>query len=318
MARAYFYHSAESWARLAKKFLSFEEQVQQLLDRGLQIEDTQKCQSFLASTNYYRFSGYFRYWQQDPLRGDNSFISGSDFDVIHSVYETEQAFSAECIRALKLAEILLRTQFAHHYANLIYPHGTLLLGEGFTQVPPRKTPPEDLILEDIKRTKEVFIRHYRAQTTNGDPISAYHNLPVWVAVEALSFGTLSRCIEHSASSGVLDAIAQHIGVAKAPLPNQIKSFVYLRNRCAHYSRLWNHSVLDAPPINPNIARRAKREYGNFGNRSIFCILIALDTVLGKSCIEKDWIRSKIMPLLDQNITFKQGIIDPKKYGDYKP
>ena len=55
----------------------------------------------------------------------------------------------------------------------------------------------DHVLRDLNRSKEAFVGRYRddGEVDNGVfTIAAYHDLPVWVAVEVLSFGTLSRCV----------------------------------------------------------------------------------------------------------------------------
>ncbi|MGC9535644.1 Abi family protein [Streptomyces sp. UG1] len=64
-----------------------------------------------------------------------------------------------------------------------------------------------------------------------------------VAVEAWSFGTLSKAIERGAGGTLADAVATSVGVARAGFAYRVRSLVYLRNRCAHHSRLWHHSVL---------------------------------------------------------------------------
>lgn len=45
-----------------KRWLSYEEQVELLRERSLAIADTQSAVEFLSCVNYYRLSGYFRYW----------------------------------------------------------------------------------------------------------------------------------------------------------------------------------------------------------------------------------------------------------------
>lgn len=43
-----------------KPSLPWDKQVSLLRRRGLEIGDDTVCEKFLAATNYYRFSGYFR------------------------------------------------------------------------------------------------------------------------------------------------------------------------------------------------------------------------------------------------------------------
>ncbi len=76
-------------------------------------------------------------------------------------------------------------------------------------------------------------------------------------VEALSFGTLSKCIERGAQDQLSDAVATSLGAAKAGFAYRVRALVYVRNRCAHHSRIWNHSIIDAGPTPNNVRTKAK-------------------------------------------------------------
>ena len=56
-----------------KPQLSYDKQADLLARRGLTIDDRKECMDFLSTVSYYRLSGYFRYWQRDPAKGDNQF-----------------------------------------------------------------------------------------------------------------------------------------------------------------------------------------------------------------------------------------------------
>lgn len=86
---------------MPKTWLSVEEQAARLRDRGLGIDDEHECLRFLSHVSYYRFSGYFRYWQRSPETGDNRFISGTAFSTIHDVYTTEQAVAASSFATMR-------------------------------------------------------------------------------------------------------------------------------------------------------------------------------------------------------------------------
>jgi abortive infection bacteriophage resistance protein len=178
---------------------------------------------------------------------------------------------------------------------------------------------EDHILRDLDRSKEAFVAHYRDESKrnqNGGLLpSAYESMPTWVAVEALSFGTLSRCIQAADGMGVLDDIADEISVSRTVLASQVRSFVYLRNRIAHHARLWNHSVLDAPMTMPKMKRRAFRDHRGFKPRSVYAVLVALDGLLSSSQMERGWLTRAIDPILAGNRLLADGLTDPRKYGD---
>ncbi|RAX24137.1 MULTISPECIES: Abi family protein [unclassified Actinomyces] len=304
---------------MSKTWLSLEDQVARLRRRGLIVDDDDACRRFLSQVSYYRFSGYFRYWQRSPDRGDNRFIEGASFSTIREVYETEQTIAALTFEALQRLEILLRTTFAHHYAQHASPEGALTHGKGLTQNPrPNEEPIEEHVLRDLDRSKEAYVSHYRDESKKGPQgeylADAYDHMPVWAISESLSFGTLSRCIQACSGTPIIDNIAYSLGVARAPLASQVRSLVYLRNRIAHHARIWNHSVLDAPQLPKNIRGRAKRNYGNFEPRSIFTILVILDRLLTASGISATWLSGDIWPHLENNPLTARGFLAPSKYG----
>ncbi|CAB0855149.1 hypothetical protein FRC0360_00737 [Corynebacterium diphtheriae] len=54
---------------MTKNWLSYDDQVALLNQRGMHIEDDQAAAEFLSRVSYYRLSGYFRHWQRDPNTG---------------------------------------------------------------------------------------------------------------------------------------------------------------------------------------------------------------------------------------------------------
>ena len=296
----------------------YSEQIHLLISRGMQVGDTPDAKEFLSKVSYYRLSGYFRYWQRDAFHGDNHFIDPCSLKQIRQLYQTEQTLMLLCKEVLQPIEIMLRTRFAYFYTELVAQKGEFATGTGFTAPRNPTSPPvEEYILRDLNRSKEAFVAHYRNSETAEQPYTAqnYSDMPIWVAVEALSFGTLSRLIAASKESGVLDALADSISTSRAYLPGQIRSFVYLRNRIAHCARIWNHSVLDVPGLPPNIRRRAQRNHRNFDDHSIYKIFVALDEIAKRANITSDWLSEKIDPLLEKNSLLAAGIATPRKYGE---
>ncbi|QWW19514.1 Abi family protein [Schaalia sp. 19OD2882] len=303
---------------MVKRWRDYDEQVELLQERGLTVTDTASAAEFLSRVNYYRLSGYFRYWQVAPMKGDNRFLDGSSFEVIQRLYEAEQDLVAVCDEVLHPIEVLLRTRFAYHYAQRVGAVGAFARGEGFTQSPdPDDEHVEEHALSNLDRSKEAFVSHYRDEIKTGSAysIEAYARMPIWVAVEAFSFGSLSRLIEASGESGVLRDMAESMKVSPRTLPSQVRSFVYLRNRNAHCAKLWNHSVLDHPGIPRNIARRAKQDHRQFNDHSIYKIFVALDLVATKTGLQKDWLANRVEPILAENALLAAGIATPARYDE---
>lgn len=94
----------------------------------------------------------------------------------------------------------------------------------------------------INRSREEFIRHNKDRY--GLP------LPIWVACEVWDFGCMSTLY-----SGMLEAdqdtISRHYGLSNGRIfATWLRSLNYLRNVCAHHSRLWNRNIVDQPRLPP--------------------------------------------------------------------
>lgn len=302
---------------MSRNGLTHEQQIALWRRQGMQIDDVHAAASFLSRVNHYRLSEYCRYWRQSSQRGNARFMEGTSLDSLIVLYEAEQKLGVACFEVLRSLEVLLRARFVYFYARRVGAAGKFARGEGFTQSPrPGAERVEEYPLADLDRSKEAFVAYYRDEIKQGSAYKpeAYDRMPIWVAVEAFSFGSLSRLITASGESGVLDDVADSMNTSRKMLPGQVRSFVYLRNRVAHCSRLWNHSVSDVPGLQPKTSRRVKRMCRNFTEHSVYKILVALDDVASRSGIRSEWLLSVVEPALDKYPLLAQGITQPVRYG----
>jgi abortive infection bacteriophage resistance protein len=165
-----------------------------MLSRGLIIKDESACADFLAVTSYYQFSGYARYFQKAPHLGDNNFRPGSTFDEIRAVYDADEALRTALFRPLTKIELMLRSHVARVIADEYGGYGRYMEEDFYTDRHDCERTVESC-LRDIDRSRDRHILHYRDD--DGDR-TGYSALPVWSAVEAWSFGTLSKVIERRA------------------------------------------------------------------------------------------------------------------------
>lgn len=261
-----------------KPSLSWDEQVALLISRGLIVGDEPACARFLAVSNYYRFSGYARYFQQAPHLGMDEFLPGITFDQVRAVHDADEALRIALVRPLARIELLLRSHVARVISDEHGPYVRYLEENFYTDVGNRE-PTVESCLRDIERSKDRHILRYRSDDGGR---ADYSNLPVWSAVEAWSFGTLSKAIERGAQGAIADSVASGIGIAKAGFAYRIKALVYVRNRCAHHGRLWNHSIIDAGPTPNNVRNKAKRLVGQFGPRSMIDVIASLDDMTSRA------------------------------------
>lgn len=234
------------------------ELIQLLRDRGLSLDDSEQLtlQRFLLDVNYYRASGYWRYFQKAPHLGDNDFHAGLRLSSILDVYEFDHGLRNILLEGLSVFEIAFRSRFAYFFAQHLEEHSYLDRGIYTDSLVPTDDGDRSLVdqimeslVSEIRRSKEPYIvRHREAQTRP----------PVWVVVEAVSMGTVSKMYKGLSNDDVRYAVSKSFGFPDPHIAEStFRSFTVLRNICAHHARLWNrvpqypHPVLNQLKVDPD-------------------------------------------------------------------
>lgn len=209
-----------------KPWLSCSDQIALLQTRGLTVRDPAAAAEFLLHINYYRFSGYCLAFKQDPHR----FLPGVSFEQVRGSYDFDRVLRDLVTEALELIELDFRATIAHHFGRVHGPFGHTSAAVFFTKF--RHAEWLSKLHEESERSRESFVTHFKATYVE------FPDLPVWIATEVMSFGTLSRMY-----AGMLRAdqraIAARYGFQPSNLLSIMHHFVYVRNLCAHHSRLWD-------------------------------------------------------------------------------
>jgi abortive infection bacteriophage resistance protein len=295
-----------------KPGLSLDRQVALMKERGLIINDESACFQFLGANSYYRFSGYARYFQEAPHLGDDRFRPGITFDQIREIYDADEYIKHEIMYSLAKVELMLRTRVIQVVVDKYSPYKKYL-ERGFYVDSNIGIPTAESCIQDIERSRDRHILHYRQP--DNTCYHQYQELPIWSAVEAWSFGTLSKVIERGAQGSLTESVALSTGVAKAGFASRIRALVYLRNRCAHHSRLWNHSVIDAGSTPNNVRVKAKKLAGQFEPRSVIDIIASLDDISLRSKAT-DLLLPRLVEEYSHNSEFWSGLSRPQNPRDH--
>lgn len=228
---------------MIKASTTIEEQIFLLERRGLSVpgEERVKLTRFLLDVNYYRASGYWKYFQQAPHLGDERFVDGTELSLIRDVYEFDHGLRQLLLEGLSIFEIAFRSRFAYFYSQYcdgyswptpsVYNSGRSALAKGQML---------DEMAKELSRSKEPFIIKYRE---SGRPI------PIWVAVEALSMGSVSKMYELVRDEDVRHRLSKSFEFPKPEIAiSTVRSLTILRNICAHHGRVWNRVPQFAPPV----------------------------------------------------------------------
>lgn len=231
--------------------LRFSKQVEQLAERGLTISDPIAAEQFLTHINYYRLSAYYRPY----CVSKDKFSDAATFEMIKSLYEFDSDLRALIAEALMPIEISIRTNVAYHMAHQYGPFGHEDPNTYWPRfVTPVKTAAkpnpysyadliEDLRAQTRRSDHETFVQHFSGK------YAEYPKLPVWTAVELMSFGTLSKMFGGLQLKDKI-AIANKYQIEATVLQSWLRTLNYIRNICAHHSRLWNKELANSAALPP--------------------------------------------------------------------
>lgn len=225
--------------------LSFEEQLQLLKTRGLTVEDDNKAISYLKEISYYRLSAYFLPYQQVK----DTFNNGTTFQKIISTYAFDRELRLLVFDCIERIEVAIRTQFiygmAHHYQDAHWQDSQGLFVKPYYNKIGNLVDPYNDFQSIISRAKtarrpEVFIKHY--------PSTYYKpsNPPSWMCMELLTMGDLSHIYRGLKNNSDKQRIASFFDVHHNVFVSWMHTLTYVRNLCAHHSRLWNRDLAIEP------------------------------------------------------------------------
>jgi abortive infection bacteriophage resistance protein len=120
---------------------------------------------------------------------------------------------------------------------------------------------------------EVFISHYKSKYN--DP----YNPPSWMSLELLTIGELSRLYTALRLNPDRQAIADFFHLPHTVFTSWLHTFVYVRNICAHHSRLWNREFAIKPDVLQNPRLPWIQPAFNTNNHRTFYMLFILKYLL---------------------------------------
>ncbi len=213
--------------------------------RGLTVDNEEKAISYLKSISYYRLSAYFLPYQAEK----DKFNKGITFKQIIRTYTFDRELRLIIFDCIERIEVAIRTQLiysmsityndAHwhdkkHYFAKPYKNNRGEIIDPFKEL-------KNIIERAQNNTRrEVFIIHYM------DTYSQPANPPSWMCLELLTIGELSHTYKGLAKNEDKKRIADYFGLHYEVFESWLHTLTYVRNLCAHHSRLWNRELAIIP------------------------------------------------------------------------
>lgn len=229
--------------------ISVEEQISFLQSEGLSFQSVKRARHLLQNISMFRLKSYLKPFRQYQSR---QFKNNATFEDAYIIYKFDSELRKMICSELENIEISIRTQLS------------LIMGDAagiywFTDAANFRDDTRHASLlrnleEELRRSDDDAIEEFRCNYTNSFP-------PSWMTFEVSSFGTLSMMYRWLKAGHARRQIARFYGLSDTVLESWLHTIVYVRNICAHHSRLWNRKL----SINALIPRRTDLSFVEIPN-----------------------------------------------------
>ena len=218
-----------------------------LQTKGMIIPDISFAMKITERIGYYRLRGY-AFHLIDEKTG--YFFPNTSFDSVLQLYRFNSELSSLLFSMSSKIEVALRARLCE---------SLLSFGDPLIYLDPSVFKDKEIywknlgsLCSEINRSDEVFITH--------NYINHDGQIPIWAAVEVMSFGSLSKFVRNLKTGpntpyNKLANCYKYLspkGKMAIPSLDMISSWMHaiviLRNMCAHNSRIYNRSMNKRPII----------------------------------------------------------------------
>lgn len=276
-----------------KNLMDVNQQIQSYKDAELKLSSDAEAKEILLKIGFYRLRGYsFHLYNNETKK----YKAGTQLSDIVDVYEFDMKLSHLLFGMLTSIEVSLRARFVE--ALLIYEDSLILSDPAIFADKQTFWRNNATVCSDIARSSDVFIKHNYNQHDG--------NIPIWAAVEVMSFGTLSKVIKNlkTGTDSAFSRLAEYYRFESAngklvkPTKNMLTSWIHsatvLRNICAHNGRIYNRTINTLPEL-PQVDKVIPQP----DNNGLYQVLLAMKYL---SPTDNDWItfEEKLEDLIEEN------------------
>lgn len=209
-----------------KKPTTYEEQIELLKQKNIVISDEETAKTFLSTVNYYRFSGYYLPFLDSHT---GQCFRPTTFERLKGMYDFDSDMRNLILQIIERIEIYIKAQVSHYSAHTYGAEGYCDVSTYNSKHDHQKF--QERIEQCKSENRKTLVYKHHTQKYNG-------HFPIWVIIDFFSIGMLSYF--YTGMKNIDKAAIAHnlYGVNYQTLTSWLRCITDLRNRCAHYSRLY--------------------------------------------------------------------------------
>lgn len=264
---------------MPKPFMTYDQQLQKMRDKHLIISDGDSAKDTLRRIGYFSLVSGYKDLFKNPTTRD--YRDGTTFQDIVALYQFDESLRELTLRHLLHIEQHLRSALSFAFCDNFGDNQAAYIDPNNYDIgkPKNKAEIQRLIKKYLLplltlKTDHPYIEHHKR---------VHQNVPLWVLVNAMTFGTLSKMYSLSKPQ-IQSAISQEFAAINEKQLGQIlKVLTAFRNVCAHGERLFSyrcarHEIPDLP-LHKKLTIPRKGSQYICGKRDYFSVMLTFRYLL---------------------------------------
>ena len=262
---------------MVKTFFSYDEQLNQLQNnKGLTISDIVYAKKMLAKISYYALiNGYKNMFRHSP---SGKYLRGVTFEEIVAFYYFDNELRLLFFKYILHIERQMKSLLSYHFCEKYGELQSDYLNSNNYNYKPRNQNSINYLIQCLTNavtlpSKYSYIQHYN---------HVYHNVPLWVAMNAITIGNVSAMYQYCTSDIRAKISLNYESLSEVQLHQFFRIIASCRNVCAHGERLYSFRVKEAAPDMPlheKLKIPKKKDEYIFGKKDLFAVVLGFRYML---------------------------------------
>lgn len=263
---------------MTKAFFTYEQQLDKLQnEKHLTINDTKYAKETLQKLSYYSLIGGYKNLFKHPTSG--KYLHGVTFEEIVAFYYFDEELRTLFLKYILHIERHIKSILSYYFCEKHGENQAAYLDVHNYSLSPKSANEISRLVNSLAKSISLpsnyaYITHHAIN---------YGNVPLWVAMNALTFGQVSKMYQY-VPSNIRTKISKHFGsLTEKQLHQMITLVARCRNVCAHGERLYSFRIRENIPDMPLHSKlKIPKKNGQFiyGKNDLFAVVIALRYLIG--------------------------------------
>lgn len=269
---------------MTKSFFTYEQQLDKLQnEKYLTINDTKYAKETLQKLSYYSLIGGYKNLFKHPTSG--KYIYGVTFEEVVAFYYFDEELRTLFLKYILHIERHIKSLLSYYFCDKHGESQSAYLDVNNYNLSKKTTNEISRLVKSLSKSISLpsnyaYITHHATK---------YSNVPLWVAMNALTFGQVSKMYQYIPTD-IKSKISKHFGnLTENQLHQMITIVARCRNVCAHGERLYSFKIRETisdMPLHSKLKIPKKNGQFIYGKNDLFAVVLALRYLVGNSEFKK--------------------------------